>query len=295
MKGIPSEWYWSEEGRFPHPDWERLAERVETSDDPVVLDAAWSEVACQWMELFAGALGEGYQVYRGGEFLLLARADDRQAREVLGFLESCMARMLQSLPFVDESELYGKLVAIVFGDEQEFYEYLADFHQEDGDYGMVGAVYLNRGYGHFAMPSLDLANYQAQMCHELCHVLLAALQLPLWLDEAITGEIEHQLVGSNPYLLDRSIIRQHREYWDLERLESFWRGESFHFPDEGQELSYHLARFIFKSLADLSTPESMIRFVKSADQGDAGFAAARAAFDVDPGEIVGELLGFGSE
>lgn len=288
---LPSELFWSRQGRFPHPDWDGLAVYVETSEDPALLDAAWSEVARQWMRLFAGALGEGYQVHQGGRFLLVARADDRRAREVLMFLDDCHARMLRSLPFVDETGLYGKLIAIVFGDEQEFYEYLADFQQEDGEYGMAGAVYLNHGYGHFAMPSLDLAEYQAQMCHELCHALLAVQDLPLWLDEAITAEIEHQLVGRNPYLLDRLIIREHREYWNAERLEAFWRGASFSFPDEGQGLSYHLARFIFKSLADRSTPESMIRFVNSAHYEDAGFAGAREVFGTDPAEIVGELLG----
>lgn len=34
----------------------------------------------------------------------------------------------------------------------------------------------------------------------------------------------------------------------------------------------------------------MILFVNSADYEDAGFAAAQAAFGIDPGEIVGELL-----
>lgn len=286
-----SELMWSKPGRFPHPDWEEIAGQVETSEVPAVLDAAWSGVARQWMELFAGALGAGYEVYPSGRFLLVARAGDRRAREVLGFLEACLEQMLPCLPWVDPTRLYGKLPAIVFGEEQEFYEYLADFYQDDGEFGMAGAVYLNAGYGHFAMPSLDLAEYQAQMCHELCHALLSSLRLPLWLDEAITADVEDRLVGSSPYLLDRQIIRDHREFWDMDRLDCFWSGESFHFPDEGQRLSYHLARFIFKSLVDVSTPESMIRFVTGARYEDAGFSAAREAFGLDPGEIISELLG----
>jgi len=288
---FPPELIWSKPGRFPHPDWEKIAEQVETSEVPAVLDAAWSRVAGQWMEWFAGALGAGYEVYPSGRFLLVARAGDRRAREVLGFLEACLERMLQCLPWVDATQLYGKLPAIVFAEEQEFYEYMADFYQDDGEYGMAGAVYLNSGYGHFAMPSADLAEYQAPMCHELCHALHDPLSLPLWLNEAITADIEHRLVGSSPYLLDRQIIRDHREYWDLDRLDSFWSGESFHFPGEGQRLSYHLGRFIFKSLTDVSTPESMIQFVTSARYEDAGFAGAREAFGVDPGEIVVKLLG----
>lgn len=114
----------------------------------------------------------------------------------------------------------------------------------------MGGVYLNRGHGHFAMPNGDLERYVSVMSHELCHAFLHHLELPLWLDEAITQGVEHSITGLLPYVLDREMIGRHQDYWDAPRIRAFWSGESFIFADEGQELSYHLARFILHGLHD---------------------------------------------
>jgi hypothetical protein len=154
-------------------------------------------------------------------------------------------------------------------------------------------VFLNEGYGHFILPSENLDRYRAVMCHELCHSLLSGFDLPLWLNEAITGEIEHLIVGENPYFLDREVVREHQAYWTPDLIKCFSSGESFSFPDEGQQLSYHLARFIFNALSSYSTPETMAEFVRSVTHQDAGFSAASDHFGVNPGEILTEFLGEG--
>jgi hypothetical protein len=289
---LPPDCFWSGSGRFPHPDWERIAALVETtSHDSAALNQAWSSAATQWMACFADALGPRYKVAESENFILVSTADTSRVRSTLRFLEDCDARIAGSLPFIDRNLFFGKCAVIVFEEEADFYGYFADFHEEDGDYAMAGGVYLNRGYGHFALPSEDLGTYQSVMCHELCHAFLSCLDLPLWLNEAVTGEIEHQIVGGNPYLMDRDIVREHRDYWTAPRIRSFWTGESFGFPDEGQHLSYHLARFLFNALASYSTPETMNRFMVSATRADAGVSAAREILGVDLVEVLSDLLG----
>jgi hypothetical protein len=140
------------------------------------------------------------------------------------------------------------------------------------------------------MPSERIDRYGSVMSHELCHAFLASLQLPNWLDEAITQEIEHKIAGGDPYLLDREIVREHREYWDDERLAAFMTGESFWFPDDGQRLSYHLARYLFNSLAPYSNPETMTRFIRSVSREDAGYSAALDVLGVDLEEVLAGLL-----
>jgi hypothetical protein len=212
-------------------------------------------------------------------------------RGIVLFLEECHDRILESLPFVDRGELLGKFVVIIFSQETDFYEYLDTYQQADeGDFGAVGGVYLNSGYGHFAMPSERLDLYRAVMSHELCHAFLASFELPAWLDEAITQEIVHKIAGGNPYLLDREIVREHREYWDDESLAAFWAGESFWFPDDGQRLSYHLARYLFNSLVPYSNPETMTRFIRSVSREDAGYSAALDVLGVDLEEVLSGLL-----
>jgi hypothetical protein len=284
---IPKELFWRSPGRFPNPDWDAIEELVVEDD----LNAAWSEIAQQWMGVIAVALGPEYRIHSSRNFLVLSLAPAARLREIVLFLEDCHERILESLPFVDRSKLYGKVGVVVFANDSDFYEYLDLFQEsEEGDYGAVGGVYLNSGYGHFAVPSEKIELYRSVMCHELCHAFLASFGLPAWLDEAITQEIEHKIVGGNPYFLDRETVRRHRDYWDDEKLAAFMSGESFWFADDGQELSYHLARYLFNALVSYSTPETMSRFIRSVSRDDAGFAAALEILDVDLEEVLEGLL-----
>jgi len=284
---IPWEFFWRKPSRFPDPDWDAIEELVVADG----LDSAWSEIALSWMGMIGVALGPEYRIHSSKNFLVLSSAPSERLREIVLFLEDCHERILESLPFVNRSALYGKVGVVVFANDSDFYEYLDLFQEsEDGDYGLVGGVYLNSGYGHFAMPSEKIELYRAVMCHELCHAFLASFGLPAWLDEAITQEIEHKIVGGNPYLLDREIIRRHRNYWDEERLAAFMTGESFWFADDGQELSYHLARYLFNAMASYSTPETMARFIRSVSRDDAGFSAAIEVLDLDLEEVLAGLL-----
>lgn len=285
------EHYWPQPGRFPLPDWDAITGIVEADEAGSNLDTAWAEVALRWMGHVATALGPAYLIHQSKNFFVVSQAGPARMREILRFLEDCHDGILRSLPFIERGKLFGKCPVIVFAKVDDFYEYLAGFlDEEEGDFGAVGGVYLNRGYGHFAMPSERLESYQATMCHELCHAFLSPFALPLWLDEAITGEIEHRIVGGNPYVLDRETVREHREYWDDERLDGFWSGDSFWFADDGQRLSYHLARYLFHSLTNHSTPETMSRFIGSASQDDAGHSAALEIFGVDLEEVLSGLL-----
>ena len=285
---LPQSVFFSQPGRFAHPDWDAIADIVEADDDP---DQAWADVALRWMGFIATAMGAAYRIHPSENFLVVSEAGPVRMREILAFLEDCHQRILGFLPFVERGKFLGKCPVIVFAKDDDFYEYLADFHdEEEGDFGAVGGVYLNRGYGHFAMPSERLDYYRATMCHELCHAFLSPFGLPLWLDEAITGEVENNIVGGNPYFLDRETVREHREYWDDERLAAFWSGESFWFPDDGQRLSYHLARYLFNSLVSHSTPEMMSRFIHAATPEDAGISAALDVFGIDLVDVLGGLL-----
>jgi hypothetical protein len=295
---LPQELFFSQPGRFPHPDWDAIASLIEadaTAGDP---NCAWSDVALRWMGFIATELGASYRIHPSENFLVVSEADPARMREILSFLEDCHQRILRSLPFVERGKFFGKCPVIIFARDDDFYEYLAGFHgdeDEGGEFGAVGGVYLNRGYGHFAMPSERLDYYRATMCHELCHAFLSPFDLPLWLDEAITGEVEHNVVGGNPYFLDRETVREHREYWDDERLAAFWSGDSFWFPDAGQRLSYHLARYLFNALASHSTPETMTRFIHAAAPEDAGISAAIEVFGIDLMEVLAGLLDDGPE
>ncbi len=277
------------------PDWDLLAGWVETSHPPEAWHDAYCELAREWVKQIQTQLGERYAIRESKNFVLLSTVGDEKATEVLRFLERIDERIQQTIPALLPEVLYGKCPVIAFADEQQFYDYVSQYHHDDGEFAGMGGVYLDRGFGHFAMPSEDLASYAAVMSHELCHAFLSHLDLPLWLNEAITQGVEHSITGNQPYLLDREIIRRHQGYWDAHLLQLFWRGDSFHLPDEGQELSYHLARFILHGLHQGGTTprEVMDEFFLNAKYDDAGQSAALEVLGISLGDCVVPLLGDG--
>lgn len=292
---IPSEFWQTGECGFPSLDWEPLAEWIESRVPESEWNSVWSDVAKVWVERIQERLGSGYTLHESANFLLLAQAPQKKAAEVLSFLESCLSRIRASLPLLTSAPLYGKCPVLVFAELDRFYEYLADYTQEDGEYAAVGGVYLNRGYGHFALPNMDLTRYTDVLSHELCHALLAQRQLPAWLDEAITATVEHDITGRNPYVLDREMLERHRSYWNKDRMQRFWRGESFWSPDEGQELSYHLARFLLNALRQggHTSSQEMNNFVLAARREDAGLCAAEEVLGIRLDELLTGLVGDG--
>ncbi|MGV3662089.1 MAG: hypothetical protein ACO1TE_18025 [Prosthecobacter sp.] len=143
--------------------------------------------------------------------------------------------------------------------------------------------------------------------HELTHAILRVLALPTWLDEAIAMTVEDRLVPGSPYAMDHvspgsyhamnhTMARRHRAYWNSSSIQAFWAGQSFWAPDDGQELSYHLARFLFRALYQGGTisPAQVSAFVQAAQREDAGQEALREHVGLDLGEVLSHLLGGGA-
>ena len=81
-----------------------------------------------------------------------------------------------------------------------------------------------------------------------------------------------------------------------QRIQDFWRGASFWYADDGQELSYHLAQFILSAVYQGgSTPPDLINeFILAAGgSDDAGATAVREVLGFDFGELLERFLGEG--
>ncbi|MEM7147389.1 MAG: hypothetical protein AAF591_19900 [Verrucomicrobiota bacterium] len=289
---------WVQGKAFAHPDWERVYARIDGLESEEEQDRVWGEVLDEWVERLCSELGAEYRAVDSEHFVLISTVSEEKVKELLEFLERSFRQIQRSLPCLVDGELGGKCPVLVIGDHDLFYRYLSDyFDDEAGEYGGVGGVYLNRGYGHFAMPSVDVDQYIDVLSHELCHAMVAHLRLPSWLDEAIAMTVENQITFRSPYVLDREMVRRHQEFWDGEKIQEFWRGESFWRPDEGQELSYHLAQFLLSGLYQGGeTPAEMINeFILETKREDAGAAAAWKVFEVELGDMLGGLLGEGED
>lgn len=291
----PDEWFPPGQEGFPLPDWNAIADHVEAEHPPENWHQIYCNLGTEWMERVRRLLGGSYTIRESRNLILLSSVTDAKAVEVLNFLEQTNDRIREVIQPLLPEVLYGKCPVMVFADEQDFYEYVSDHIPDDGVFGGIGGIYIDRGYGHFAMPSEDLASYESVMSHEMCHAFLHHLELPLWLDEAITQEVQHSVAGERPYELDRELVRRHQEFWTVPLLQDFWSGDSFHLPDEGQELSYHLSRFILHGLhrGGVTPREKMNEFILRAKYDDAGQSAALEVLGVSLGECLVPLLGEG--
>lgn len=284
------------EKRFCHPDWEAIHQFVEARFTPEVFHEAYCQMASLWISQIQSQLPPGYNILESNKFIILSRADQQTVVEALQFLESCLFRIHSSLPFVPAELGYGKWPVLCL-EVDDFYAYLTDyFNEEEAEHALVGGVFLNRGYGHFAVPDACLERYSSVFAHELTHAILSICDLPNWLDEAITATVEQRITNEIPYVLNRELIGRHRAYWTPDNIQTLWAGTSFWSPDEGQELSYHLSRFIFTALYQSGTidPSRVSQFIANARREDAGQASAKEHLNLDLGEILSHLLGDGT-
>ena len=75
-------------------------------------------------------------------------------------------------------------------------------------------------------------------------------------------------------------------------MDPFWSGESFFAPDEGQELSYHLAQILVRNLMS-DYPKRIPSFLNTANHVDAGNTALLDTCNISLDDLVTQFLGEG--
>jgi hypothetical protein len=284
------------ENRFCQINWEAADEMIGKDHSAEKLQEIYVGMCREWILRLKEQFGAEYRLEESKNFFIVSAASEERVQGALRFLEECLVRIKRGLYYLPDIPSYGKWPVLCL-EENLYYEYLADFQGgREGEFAMSGGVCLNRGYGHFAIANETLERYANTFVHELTHGLLCHHALPLWLEEALAQTIAQGMGGMNPYAVDKRIIRRHQDYWNEERIQAFWTGESFHFPDEGSELSYHLALFLYHALRQSGTiPELAVQeFITKAKRSDAGHAACLEVLGLDLAEIVGHLLGEGN-
>lgn len=134
-----------------------------------------------------------------------------------------------------------------------------------------------------------LAAIEPVIAHEMTHSALAHLHLPTWLDEGLAVNTERRLKGAPPAQHTPAQLHHlHQRFWTPERMQEFWAGTSFQRTDDGNLLSYELARILVDHMA--RDWAAFTAFVTTAQRRDAGAQAAVEVLSVDLGSSVGALL-----
>lgn len=273
---------------YPILDQEAVQRWVDSVPEPV-RQRAWEICERAWLLHFRDALGPAFHYDEGATAAVLSSLESHIATATLQYMERTLKRIVAVLEELAKAPEWGKDLLIVFDGQQQYYDYVSFYYPERGEFAFSGGMYISRGAGHFVTVRDDLRAIEPTIAHEMTHACLSHLPLPLWLNEGIAVNTESRLVRPPHRLATPQQMRdKHLRFWGESELQEFWSGKSFGRPDEGQELSYDLARVMVEQLAmDWS---AFKRFVGAADFKDGGDAAAREYLGTTVGAIAAALL-----
>lgn len=297
-EGLPStsavaaeEMLWLADTSLPIPDWHRQPWAEHGEDE--VLHVQANGLAAGWLEAMMAALGDRYARAESDNFMLLSSMEVRERSVLLDYLERSRRRVLAALSGIAADHGHGKTVVMVFGDEETYYRYIANYgsassQPEGGSSGM----FIDHGYGHFVFPHGSFEAMEPVVVHELAHCLVGHLPLPAWLNEGLAVNTEHRFTGHRPRYRPNELTYLFSRFWDGSTIQEFWSGKSFLRPDDGQPLSYELARLLVQLLG--KDYELLTRFCGAAGQDDGGQLAAKEVMGAGLEDLVEIVLGPGT-
>ncbi|WP_295844934.1 hypothetical protein [uncultured Xanthomonas sp.] len=270
--------HWDSDTSMPIPKWEAIAEAEPAEAGADALHVYWTSAARQWLEVLDQQLGDHYAVTESADFLLLSNLEARPATVVLQTCQRMLARIRRSLGALAVEQGMGKHVVIVFADDDDYYAYVSNYYPEGGEYAMSSGMFIRAGYGHFVVPLAIMDAMEPVIAHELTHCLLQHLPIPAWLNEGLAVNTEHTMfpqlaMPSAQKYFQHEIPARHAAYWNADSIQTFWSGKSFLATDDGNALSYDLAKKI-TALAAGDEP-AFRAFVAEASMDDGGVAAAQ--------------------
>ena len=277
-------------GRFAVLDWHAANAWLDGISSPDVKAEARTACARAWLLHLCASLGPEYRLSESGTALLVSSLDDDLARATLDYMALTVRRVLAILDGVAVRPASANDILIVLDDYGTYYDYVAQYFPEGGEYGASQGVFVRSGCCHFATVKGKLHRIEPTIVHEMTHEFLSHLPLPNWLNEGIAVNTTARIAGrcSLPGLSDDERQEQ-LDFWSEAGMQNFWLGRSFFMPGDEAHLSYDLAELMVVDLAE-DWPR-FIRFVRAADRKDAGAAAAHEHLGIDLGAFLGRILG----
>jgi hypothetical protein len=291
-----------EEG-LPRPQWDLINTWVESRCEPDSRQDAWDSVVRQWLAQLGEGLGGTYESVDCDHFVVLTSQPDATGRPLLEFAEQCRAGLLSLFDGVVDFDGFGKQVVVALRNQDDYYRYICQYFPE-GEHGGSGGVHIREGYPHVALYGKQMWVLQNTLAHELTHVSLHHLSMPLWLEEGLAQMIEHDMTGRSLLMVDGELARRHKRYWGKHGLDNFWRGQGFGRPGKVQELNYQLAEILVRLLVEQGRPRWLgwdrgpqrrfFAFLRGAKESDCGEEACMEHLGFGLSDLAGRFLGQGA-
>lgn len=278
---------------LPHADWSAVQKWVDSLPDPALHNDAWSRCEQAWLAHLAHALGANYGLRSRGQALLLSSLDARAAIVVLDYVNLTRRRVLGVLDGIAADDGNGHDIVVLFDDDSAYYRYVSHHYPQAGEFAVSGGMCIHDGCVHFVSVKNEQHALEPVIAHETTHAMLAHLPIPLWLNEGLAVNTERRLAPTmagprNTDVSAQQMHRRHRMFWGADEIQQFWSGASFGRSDQGNELSYDLARILVEQFA--ADWLRFVQFVNAAQRDDGGEAAAAACLGLPLGEAVAAVL-----
>jgi hypothetical protein len=282
---------WRADTSLPIPDWDQQLWPEEGSED--VLHRHANGLAAAWLDATTASLTDHYARVESDNFMLLSALEPRATAVLLNYLERSRKRVLATLPGIAADHGHGKTVVMVFGQEESYYQYVANYSRDSSEpEAYSGGMFIDAGYGHFVFTQGTFETMEPVVVHELTHCLVRHLPIPAWLNEGLAVNTEHRFVPPRPRYRPNELEYLFARFWNASTIQEFWSGKSFLRPDDGQPLSYELARRLVQLLG--RDYELITRYCAAASYKDGGESAAISLLGMSLEEFAAIVLGPGA-
>ncbi|PFH12118.1 hypothetical protein BCF11_4593 [Collimonas sp. PA-H2] len=280
--------------KFPILDWDAVRAWVSETVPPDLQAKAWLASERAWLLHFRAALGTGFAIRESENAILLSSLENNVARATLGYMELTLKRVIKTLDGIAQVVPLGKDILIIFDDGDSYYNYVSCCYPDAGEFAFSGGMYINGGCGHYVTVKEDLRQIEPVITHEMTHGCVSHLPLPAWLNEGLAVNTEQRFAPrADRRRTPQELHRKHLAFWREDTLQEFWSGQSFLRTDDGNLLSYDLARILVAHMA--KDWNAFREFALAADLADGGAAAARDHLGVELGELVCTLFAWQPE
>jgi hypothetical protein len=276
---------------LPLLDWQALHAWAGSMNDLHRQRIAIEQGRRAWLLHLRDALGSHFHLYESDNAYVLSSLEDTVTVATAAYVASTRKRIQRVLAGIAHFEEHHKSILLVVDDEETYYDYVSSYYPEGGEFAFSGGMFIDAGCAHFLAKRADLVAIEPVIAHEMTHSALAHLKLPRWLDEGLAVNTERRLTGALPSLVTpQELRRMHLRFWGETEIQEFRSGQSFFRTDDGNLLSYELARILVEQMERNWGWELFARFASNAKRDDGGAEAARDVFNADLGAYACALL-----
>lgn len=276
------------ENNFPMLDWTAVDAWLQGGSGDVV--AQGKHLARRaWLLHLAHAYEPKLRLYENEQAFVLSPFDAVTARATARYIGTTRRRIQTMLSDVAAFPPGEKSILLLMPDETDYYHYIACFYPDSGEFATSSGMFIDVGCPHFVVQLDVLEKIEPVIAHEMTHSAVRHLQLPRWVDEGLAVNTEQALTGVPRLIYTAQEIHQkHVTFWNAETIQEFWSGRSFFRTDDGNLLSYELARILVKHMS--RDWENFARFLATSERTDGGARAAAEAMNVCLGALACAVL-----